>query len=119
MKQERTAIIPMDEYLELKNFRDEMIENNKVAFYTGINYVDSYTRMRINSQSVFLTEKEAILEIQRYNFKLMEKYEDLKKHYDALKTQIPEQIQTQIPEQTQVQIPPEKPKNIFIRLFKK
>ena len=57
MKQERTAMIPMDKYLELKNFRDEIIENNKVAFYTGISYVDPYTRMRTNSQSVFLTER--------------------------------------------------------------
>ena len=115
MKQESTAMIPMEEYLELKNFRDEMMKNNKVAFYTGIGYVDAYTRMRTNSQSVFLTEKEAILEIQRYNNELIEQYEDLRKRYDELKTQIQVRAQTK----TQVQTPPEKPKNIFSRLFKK
>jgi len=119
MKQESTAMIPMEEYLELKNFRDEMMKNNKVAFYTGIGYVDAYTRMRTNSQSVFLTEKEAILEIQRYNNELIEQYEDLRKRYDELKTQIQAQTKAQAQTKTQVQTPPEKPKNIFSRLFKK
>jgi len=109
MKQESTAMIPMDEYLELKNFRDEMMKNNRVAFYTG-----SYHFGNLCRDGIFITTDEAILIIEKYNAKLKDDFDNLLKKYNQ---ELHKKLQVQTPEQ--VQTPPEKPKNIFSRFFKK
>jgi len=117
MKQEcvSTATIPMKEFLELKEFYEEMINNNKVGFYNGYHYTNDYTSLRYATYT-FVTKEDAIKKIENFNTRLKEEAEDLRKEVKLLRNEL-KLTQQFIP--VKKEPTPEKPKNIFSRLFKK
>lgn len=87
MKQEATATIPMEEYLNLKNFYEE-ISKNKIAIYNGHNVYNYYTNKYEVTKVEFLTTEEAILKIQKSNTKLKEDIDLLSGEAEKLREEL-------------------------------
>lgn len=117
MKQGATATIPMEEYLNLKNFYEE-ISKNKIAFYNGYTVRNCYTASYDSTTTEFLTTEEVVLKIQKYNTKLQEEIDFLSGEAEKLRREL-RRIK-ELPKYEKIDPIIENTKeNFFTRLFKK